>query len=186
MRSIFGFVFGTLSVCACCATTALAVDGNLDATTASASNALDGFVGSGICSGNVMAMGKNPGHASTGKYHGEKTLDGHWVVIHYDEDQTAANPKPYHVAQYFAYDAREKQFVSVTFDNMGESYSTGTSPGWKADTFTVDENQTTHGKTVTFRDAFTKSGDGMSSHTGTMRDKHGKWVKTDEETCHKA
>ena len=70
---------------------------------------LDKFVGSGTCTGNVMAMGKNPGHATTGKYTGEKVLDGNWVVIHYDEDQSAVNPKPFHVIQYFGYDTAKKR-----------------------------------------------------------------------------
>jgi len=142
------------------------------------------FVGDGTCTGHVIATGKTPARATTARFHGEKTLDGNWVAIHYDEDQTAANPKPYRVVQYFGYDAAKKQYTSVTFDNSGSGYSTGTSSGWKDDTFTVDETTSMRGGSVSFRDVFTKSGSGMASHTGMMRDKHGKWVKTDEETCH--
>lgn len=152
----------------------------------SPSGSLDGFVGDAICTGNMMAMGKTPGHATTSKYSGEKILDGHWVVIHYDEDQTAANTKPFHVVQYIGYNAAKKRFIAVAFDNSNVGYSTGTSPGWKGDAFTLDNTQSMDGKTVDNRDVFTKSDSGMSSHAGTMRDKHGKWVKTDEETCHKA
>lgn len=140
-----------------------------------------GFVGDGTCTGNVMAMGKKPGHATSGKYHGEKTLDGHWVAVRYDEDQTAAAPKPFHVVQYFGYDAAKKRYVTVLFENTEGSYSTGISAGWKGDSIAFDE--TTDGKTVSFRDVFTTSKSGMSSHTGWMKDKHGKWVKTDEENC---
>jgi hypothetical protein len=74
---------------------------------------LSKFVGEGTCTGNVMAMGKSPGHATTGKYHGEKTLDGQWIVIHYDEDKTDVNPKPIHVQQFFSYDP-EKKMCLVT------------------------------------------------------------------------
>ena len=147
---------------------------------------LNSFIGDGTCTGQVMAMGKDPGHATTGKYHGEKTLDGHWIVIRYDEDQSATNPKPFHVQQYFSYDPANKRFIAVAFDNGSPGYSTGVSSGWKGDTFTVDETQPVAGKTVVFRDTFTRSGSNMSGHTGTMRDKHGKWVKTDEETCQSA
>lgn len=151
----------------------------------SPSNQLDGFVGDGTCTGNTMAMGKRPAHATTGKFHGEKILDGHWAVIHYDEDPTAAIPKPFSVVQYIGYDAVKKQFVAVAFDNSGSPYSKGTSPGWKSNSITFDE--TAEGmKGLFFRDTFTKGDSGMSSHTGTMKDKSGKWVKTDEETCHKA
>ncbi len=141
------------------------------------------FVVDGTCTGHDLAIGKSPGHATAGKAHGEKTLDGHWVVIHYDAEQTAENPKPYHVVQFFGWDAAKKQYVTVTFDNSGSSYSTGTSSGWKGDTFTVDETPM-GGGSVTFRDVFTKNASGMSGHAGMMRDKDGKWVKTDEESCH--
>jgi hypothetical protein len=146
---------------------------------------LDSFVGDGTCSGNMTASGKNPAHATTGKFHGEITLDGHWAVIQYDEDKTAANPKPFSVAQYVGYDAAKKQLVTVLFDNSGSSYGTGVSTGWKGDTITFDETVTMDGKPGSFRDVFTNGASGMSSHTGMMRDKDGKWVKTDVETCHK-
>lgn len=165
-----------------CATTFAITQVEAQESQASASaGQLDKFVGSGTCTGNVMAMGKNPGHATTGKYTGEKVLDGNWVVIHYDEDQSAVNPKPFHVIQYFGYDTAKKRYVSVLVDNAEASYSTGTSPGWKGDSITFDESMS--GGPVSFRDTFTNNGSGMSSHMGTMRDNHGKWIKTDEENC---
>jgi len=150
----------------------------------SSQSELDGFVGEGVCTGQTMAVGKNPAHNTTGKFHGEKTLDGHWVVIHYEEDQTLANPKPFKVTQYIGYDAAKKHFVTVLFENSGDSYGTGSSSSWKGDTLTFDEIPA--GSTrAAFRDIFTNGGSGMSSHTGMMLDEHGTWVKTDEETCHK-
>jgi len=152
----------------------------------SSSGKLDDFVGAGTCTGNMQAMGKNPAHATTGRFHAEKTLDGNWAVIHYDEDKTAANPKPFSVTQYFGYDAAKQHYVTVVFDNSGAGYGTGTSPGWKGDTITFDEMVPMGGKRVAFREVFTKSGSSLSAHTGMMQDKNGKWVKADEETCHKA
>ena len=169
-------------------TSAAFVIGQASAQEASASSAsaqLDSFVGHGTCTGNMMAMGKTPGYATTGKSSREKILDGHWVVIHYDEDRTTANPKPFSVVQYIGYDAAKKRFVTVLFESFGADYSTGTSSGWKGDTITFDEAVPMDGKSFAFRDIFTKGESGMSSHTGMMRDKHGKWVKTDQETCHK-
>lgn len=155
------------------------------AAASSPSGQLDRFVGDGNCTGNVMAMDKHPGHATTGKFHGEKTLDGHWVVIHYDEDKTAANPKPFSVVQYIGYDNAKKRFIAVTFDNSGAPYSMGTSQGWQGDAITFDERaEGVEG--LVFRDTFTNGDSGLASHIGTMKDKHGKWVKTDEETCRKA
>lgn len=148
---------------------------------AAGSDPLARFVGSGTCTGNVLAMGKKPGHANAGKFRGEKTLDGHWVVVRYDEDQSAANPEPFHVAQYFSYDAAKQRFVTVSLYNSDSAYSTGTSAGWKGNSITFDES--TDGKPASFRDIFTTGENGLSSHTGMERGKDGKWVKTDEETC---
>ena len=140
------------------------------------------FVGEGTCTGNLLAMGKSLGHATNGRYHGEKTLDGHWVVIRYDEDKTDANPKPFHVQQYFGYDAEKKVFVAVAFDNMSPGYSPATSSGWKGDTFTLEYTASIDGKMVSLRDVFTSDA-AKKIHTGMMRDQRGEWVKTDEETC---
>ncbi len=147
---------------------------------------LDFPIGDWNCTGNLMAMGKKPGHATSGKAHSEKILDGNWIVIHYDEEQTSANARPYHVVQYIGYDRGKKQFVSVTVDNTGTSYSTGTSPGWKGNALTVDETDSNGGKAVVFRDTFTRNDSGELTHAGTMQDKDKKWVKTDEETCRKS
>jgi hypothetical protein len=144
---------------------------------------LNDFVGDGTCSGNVLAMDKKPGHATAGKYHGEKTLDGHWVVVHYEEDPTKANPKPFKVQQYFGYDSAKQRYVSVLLDNTDPGYATSTSPGWKEDSLTFEE--TSDGKTL-FRDVFKSDKSNMIGHSGWMKDKDGKWVKTDEETCHKS
>jgi hypothetical protein len=171
----------SLFAAAICAATALTAGQSIaQDKSASPMDQLDGFVGDGSCTGNVMAMNEHPGHATTGKYHGEKTLDGHWVVIRYDEEQTTANPKPFHVVQYFGYDSAKKRFVSVLLDSADPGYATSTSPGWKDDSITFDE--TTDGK-VSFRDVFSISKSGMDSHTGWMKDKNGKWVTTDAETC---
>ncbi len=153
-----------------------------DSKSSSPMDELSKFVGEGTCTGDMLARGKSPGYATTGKFHGEKTLDGQWVVIHYDENKTDANPKPFHVQQYFSYDAEKKIFVAVAFDNFSPQFSPATSSGWKGDTFTLEYTGIIDGKTVPLRDVFTRSAT-ETSHTGLMRDKKGEWVKTDKETC---
>ena len=147
---------------------------------------LDGFAGDGICIGHQLREGKTPGPAKPARAHGEKALDGHWVVVRYEEEPTAANPKPYKVAQYFGYDPTKKHFVTVALANSDGNYYVGTSLGWEGNTITFDELDPGEGKLTSFRDVFTIGDSGMSSHVGMMKDKHGNWVKTDEETCHKA
>jgi hypothetical protein len=153
-----------------------------DSKSPSPMDELGKFVGEGTCTGNVLAIGKSPGHATTGKYHGEKTLDGHWIVVHYDENKTDANPKPYHVQQYFSYDPEKKMVVAVAFDNTGPEYGAATSSGWKGDTLTLEYTASIDGKTVSLRDVFTHN-NAENSHTGMMRDQSGEWVKTDKEIC---
>lgn len=153
-----------------------------DFKSASPTDQLSEFVGNGVCTGNVMAMGKKPGHATTGKYSGTKILDGNWIELRYDEDSSVAAPRPFHVVQYFRYDKARMRYVSVLVDNSGSGYSTGTSAGWKGDGITFDEAEA--GQPVAYRDTFTRSvSSGMSRHMGKMRDEHGKWIKTDEENC---
>jgi hypothetical protein len=167
-----------------CTSVSLAVP-HVSAQTTGAPSPIDqfsSFVGDGTCSGNVIAVGKRPGHATSARLHGEKILGGNWVVIQYDEEQTAANPKPYHVVQYFGYDPSKKQYVAVNFDSSSSGYTTGTSAGWEGDTITFDETSAMSG--MNFHDSFTRSSPKSVTHTGTMPDKAKKRVKTDEETCH--
>lgn len=141
---------------------------------------LSGFAGDGTCTGNAMMK---PGHATAAKYHGEKTLGDRWFVVRYDEDATASNAKPYHVTQYFGYDAKAGHFVDVLLDNSGGSYAAGTSHGWQGDFITFENTDFTSGSHPLFRDVFTRHGGQVISHTGYERDKSGKWVKTDHEVC---
>jgi hypothetical protein len=175
----------TTSICLialACASALAATQINAQESQSSASSSqLDKFVGSGACTGKALGSDMKTFHDTTGKYSAEKVLDGNWVVVHYDQDQSAATSKPYHVIQYIGYDASRKRFIAVTVDNSGSGYSTGTSAGWRGDSITFDESM--DGKPTSIRDTFTTSGPSMASHTGSMRDKHGKWVKTDEEHC---
>lgn len=142
---------------------------------------LSAFLGDGICTGNLLAA-KSP-HATSGKFHGEKLLGDHWLVVRYDEETTASNAKPYHVVQYFGYDRKAGRFVDVLLDNSGSSYGAGTSTGWQGDVMTFENTDATGSNHGLFRDVFMRRDGKVVSHTGYWRDKHGKWVKTDEEIC---
>jgi hypothetical protein len=142
---------------------------------------LSGFLGRGTCTGNFMAA-KSP-HATRATYQGEKALGEHWIVVRYDEGATPSNSHPYHVAQYFNYDARAGHFVDVLLDSSGGSYAAGTSKGWQGDVITFENTNFTSGTHPLFRDVFTRRGGLVISHTGYVRDKKGKWMKTDHEAC---
>lgn len=142
------------------------------------------FTGSGTCTGKSLDKDMKSSHATTGKYTAERVLDGHWVVIHYNEDQSSEAKKPFQVIQYFGYDVAKKHYVAVGVYNSAGSYSLGTSAAWDGDSITFDEGDA--GKPPAFRDSFTTGNGGFTGHTGMQRDKNGKWVKTDEEKCAKS
>lgn len=144
---------------------------------------LSGFLGDGTCTAKIMAMGKSPEKVASGRLHGEMTLGDRWIVVRFDETATAASPKPYHVAQYFGYDVKAGHFVDVVLDNSGGSYGAGTSNGWQGDSITFENTDFTSGSHALFRDVFTRHGAQVVSHAGYERDKQGKWIKADEETC---
>lgn len=142
---------------------------------------LSGFLGDGTCTGHLLAT-KSP-HSTSGKYHSEKLLADHWVVVRYDEDTTASNSRPYHVVQYFGYDSKSGRFVDVVLDSSGSSYGAGSSTGWQGDVMTFENMDATGGSNGLFRDVFTRHGTKVLSHAGYWRDKQGKWNKADEEIC---
>ena len=157
-----------------------------DAYAADAANPspLDPFrfmVGEWDCTGQVYAHGTVLARPTRARVHGEEAAGGHWVLFRYDEIQTAENPRPFHIDQYFGYDPATKQYVSVAVDVGGYFAETGS--GWSGDSITFDESA--DGKVIG-HDTFTKKGQDEISHSGTDMDKEGKWIKTDEETCHRS
>lgn len=145
---------------------------------------LNVFLGDWTCTGRQMAMGHSPAHATRGKVHGERALDGHWIVVSYEQLAGATSSNLYHVIQYFGYDPKVKSLVDVVIDNSGSSSATGRSSGWVGNGITFENVENTDGSPSPYRDVFTRLGAREVSHAGFMRDKSGTWVKTDEEICH--
>ncbi|HJU25277.1 MAG TPA: hypothetical protein VJ722_01255 [Rhodanobacteraceae bacterium] len=143
---------------------------------------LAGFVGDGVCTG-AMVAGKNAGSATSGRFQAAKTLDGHWIEIRYEQDASAANPKPFKVTQYLGYDHASRQFTTVMLGNGDGVYSVGKSRGWEGDSITFEEVEMARGPAGHTREQFTTVGSGMSGYTAWFRDKGGKWIKADEEHC---
>ena len=72
-------------------------------------------MGEMTCTGNMIAFGGMPGHATTASARVEKVLGGNWIVIHYEEAQTDASPRPYSVVQYIGYeDAGKHRFSALS------------------------------------------------------------------------
>ena len=141
---------------------------------------LDVPLGDMTCTGQTMATAKRAGYPTRAHLHVEKDLDGYWVAFHYDEEKTAENANPYHVAQYIGFNEKSKHFDSVTMDSTGTGPTLGTTSGWNGNSMTVEE----HVSDGAYRDVFTKTADSMA-HEGMVQGKDKKWVKTDEETCRK-
>jgi len=146
---------------------------------------LDFFVGTWHCSGKAFASPMGPEHATTASVNTAKAVDGHWLHVTYDEHKTAANPVPYHVGVYMGYDAGKKEFVQGCVDNMG-GYCTENSQGWSGDTISFEGTGHGDGKTFGVRDNFTRKDANEFIHSGEMQGEDKKWMKLDEETCHRA
>ncbi|HEX5458593.1 MAG TPA: hypothetical protein VFX20_01345 [Steroidobacteraceae bacterium] len=170
----------TLCIALACAAPLLGGQAFAQKMPASQLDQLSGFLGDGTCTGNLMMKA---GHPTSARYHSEKAIGDHWVMVRYDEETTSSNSKPYHVAQYFSYDAKAGHFVDVIMDNSGESYGAGTSSGWQGDDITFENTDLAGAGHGVFRDVFTRQGTQVISHTGYARDKSGKWIKTDHEVC---
>lgn len=152
----------------------------------SRSSQIETFVGDAICTGTFIAGGKGSSPTDTGKYFAEKTLDGHWIVVHYRQDQSAANPNPFEVVQYFGYDPTSKRYLTVMVGNGAGVHGMGFSSGWKGNSITFDETEWAGGKSHHSRETFTTGDSGLSAYTAWSRNKQGKWIKAYEEACHKA
>ena len=137
------------------------------------------------CSGKTFATPMGAEHATEGVAHGQTTLGGFRLVIHYDETKTAANPMPYHVLQVVGWDPAQKAFDSVCFDVFGGS-CTQTSPGWKDTALVFEGTALMGGQKMGARDTFTKVSATEMRHKGEMQGADGKWTAGDEETCHRA
>lgn len=144
----------------------------------------DFFLGTWTCSGKTFASPMGPEHATTATIHAAKAVGNRWVHITYDENKTAANPMPYQVGVYWGYDPGRKAFVQSCVDVFG-GYCQQTASGWNGDTFVFEGNGYSDGKVVVSRDTFTKKGAGALVHAGEMQTDDKKWIKLDEETCHK-
>lgn len=146
---------------------------------------LDFFVGRWNCSGKTFASPMGPEHATTATVHAARAVGGRWLHVAYDENKTAASPMPYHAGVYMGYDVGQKKFVSMCFDNFGGECSE-TGDGWSGDKLVFEGSaHGDDGKTMGSRDTFTRNGASELVHMGEMQGDDKKWVKADEETCHK-
>jgi hypothetical protein len=145
---------------------------------------LDFFVGTWQCSGKTFANPMGPAHATTASVHAARTVGGRWLHLTYDENKTAANPTPYHAGVYMGYDGAQKKFVQYCLDVAG-GHCTQSSAGWNGDSLVFEGTSRGDGGESGARDTFTKKGSNEVTHTGEMQGADQKWMKLDEETCHK-
>jgi hypothetical protein len=144
----------------------------------------DFFVGTWHCTGTAFASPMMAEHATTATVHVNKAVGGRWIHATYDENKTPANSKPYHAALFWGYDSGKKTFVQDCVDSMG-GYCSATGAGWKGDTFVFEGSSRGYGDESGARDTFAKKGPDGLTHTGEMQGPDKKWVKTDEEACHR-
>jgi hypothetical protein len=145
---------------------------------------LDFFAGTWQCSGKAFASPMGPEHATAATVHAARAVGGRWIHLSYDENKTAASPMPYHAGVYLGYDGAQKKFVQYCVDVTG-GHCTQSSAGWSGDSFVFEGTSSGDGGESGARDTFTKKGSNQVTHMGEMQGPDQKWMKLDEETCHK-
>ena len=175
---------GTIAALAFAATAAAAKDAAPVPGVPGELSQYDFMAGTWHCTGTAFASPMMAEHATTATVHVNKAVGGHWFHAAYDENKTAANPKPYHAGVFFGYDSAKKTFVERCVDSLG-GYCAQTSSGWKGDTLTFEGTGSGAGGDFGARDTFAKKGPDGLTHTGEMQGPDKKWVKTDEEACHR-
>ena len=143
---------------------------------------LDYFAGTWQCSGTAYQTPMAPEHPTKGDVVMKWGLDGYWLPFSYTERKTADNPMPFAVNGFLGYDAKAKQLVMGSVDNMG-GYSTASSDGWNGDSIVFTGPWHMGAMLVTGRDTFTKKSANEVTHLAEMMPEGGQWMKLGMETC---
>jgi hypothetical protein len=144
---------------------------------------LTALEGNWHCTGKTMASPMGPEHATEGNVSVKMDLGGHWLVSHYRETKTAANPTPMDGDEYWMYDGAEKKWDRIAIDSWG-GWSAGDAKGWEGDSITWNSEGMMGGKKAKYHDTFTKKSDHEVVYKGQMQS-NGKWVDIWETTCTK-
>lgn len=140
------------------------------------------FLGSWRCKGTLYSP--MPGHAPR-KYSATTRmrleLDGHWMVEHYKQRKTKANPRPQKSMFIYGYDPAKKRFQSSYLDNLGARAHMST-PGWQGDRWQEEGTMVMGGKRMKIRATFTKKGKRKFSALAELAGPKG-WVKVNEGEC---
>ena len=139
------------------------------------------FAGTWECPGKAYASPMGPEHATVGTADITWILGRSWMEVHYHEQKTAKNPKPYAVKAYWGYDEELKMLVAGSVDDMG-GYATEQSAGWQGDKLTFEGPMHGGGMTMKSRDVFIKMSKDELHHAAEM-EMNGVWKKMAEETC---
>lgn len=133
------------------------------------------------CRGTAFAFLGMPEHETTAAIDGTWVLGDRWLQVRYREPRTAANASPVEVQYLWGWDGETRRFASVAADNGGGHF-VQSSRGWEGHELRFAGDMHIAGKTMKFRDVFTKAGDTKLLHRGEA-EIDGKWTKLDEESC---
>lgn len=133
------------------------------------------------CRGTAFPFLGMPRHDTTATIDGTWTLNDRWLQVHYKEPRTPQNATPVEVQYLWGWDGGTHAFASVAADNGGGHF-VQSSPGWEGNELRFAGDMHIAGKTMKFRDVFTKAGEARLLHRGEA-EIDGKWTKLDEETC---
>ena len=144
---------------------------------------LDYFLGTWHCDGADYASPGGPTYPIERVITASNDLGGQWLTLHWEETQTAENPNPWNVEMAFTYEPARKSFAFIFRDNT-RAWSTGTTPGWDGNQLIVVGEYPFEGRSVPYRDVYTKHADGTHGFV-TETQLNGQWMANAEATCHR-
>jgi hypothetical protein len=143
------------------------------------------FIGVFKCIGEALPTLTSDRHPVERTITGKMDLDGFWLFMRFEDENTKENPAPNRGNYQVIYDSSTKGFVAVWTDNRG-NWFTQTSTGWKNDviTFTEEFFEGNQRKQVV-RDIFTRKSETEMIQVVEIQKKGGEWTRFLELTCRK-
>jgi hypothetical protein len=142
------------------------------------------FEGKWTCEGRVPIAVFSPVHNTKSTVVVTSDLDGFWYTGSLEEEKTAENANPMRGRFHWTYDAAQRAFRAMWFDNMG-GWAAQTSSGWQGSKLAWMGTLEAGGKKLQWRDTFEKTPDGQMRHIAEAQLPSG-WTNMAVEVCRKA
>jgi hypothetical protein len=135
--------------------------------------------GSWTCTGRTFGPG--PEHATSATLTFTWQLEGFWLEVRYDEQQTAANPVPFRSISEWGFDDVQQSLAAAMVDDLS-GFVTATTAGWQGDKLALEGTAHRYARQFQARDTFVRHGDDQLAHT-LEANVNDSWIKLHEDAC---